>query len=106
MFAGFGVVSTELNRDDFAGLDLKGKVVIIMGGQPDGVNEAAWKRATSPQVRAMSIFGRGAAAMIVANAGTAAAAVCDHRELSFASPRQSCVSTCSGNENSASLTRQ
>jgi hypothetical protein len=72
VFAGFGVVSTELNRDDFAGLDLKDKIVVIMGGQPEGVDAAAWKRATSPQVRAMSIFGRGAAAMIVANAGTAA----------------------------------
>ena len=72
VFAGFGVVSTELNRDDFAGLDLKDKIVVIMGGQPDGVDATAWKRATSPQVRAMSIFGRGAAAMIVANAGTAA----------------------------------
>ena len=72
VFAGFGVVSTELNRDDLAGLDLKGKVVIMLGGQPDGVDAAAWKRATSPQARAMNIFGRGAVAMIVANAGTAA----------------------------------
>ena len=72
VFAGFGVVSPELNRDDFAGLDLKGKIVIILGGQPDGVNEAAWKRATNPQMRAMSIFGKGAAAMIVGNAGTTA----------------------------------
>ncbi len=72
VFAGFGVVSPELNRDDFAGIDLKDKVVIILGGQPDGVDPAAWKRATSPQVRAMNVFGKGAKAMIVANAGTTA----------------------------------
>ena len=72
VFAGFGVVSQELKRDDLAGLDLKGKVVILIGGQPDGVDAAAWKRATNPQTRAMNIFGRGAAAMIVSNAGTAA----------------------------------
>ena len=30
VFAGFGVVSPELKRDDLAGLDLKGKVVIIL----------------------------------------------------------------------------
>lgn len=72
VFAGFGVVSPELKRDDFAGLDLKGKVVIILGGQPEGVDAAAWKRATNPQVRAVNIFGRGAVAMIVGNAGSAA----------------------------------
>jgi hypothetical protein len=72
VFAGFGVVSPELKRDDFAGLDLKGKVVMIAGGQPDGVDAAAWKRATNPQARGMNIFGRGAVAMIVGNAGSAA----------------------------------
>ena len=72
VFAGFGVVSTELKRDDLAGLDLKGKVVLIIGGQPDGVDAVAWKRATNSQARGMNIFGRGAAAMIVGNAGTAA----------------------------------
>jgi hypothetical protein len=72
VFAGFGVVSPELKRDDLAGLDLKGKVVMIIGGQPDGVDAAAWKRATNPQARGMNIFGRGAVAMIVGNAGSAA----------------------------------
>lgn len=72
VFAGFGVVSPELKRDDLAGLDLKGKIVIIANGQPDGVDAAAWKRATNPQVRGLNIFSRGAAAMIVANAGSAA----------------------------------
>jgi len=72
VFAGFGVVSPELKRDDLAGLELKDKVVIMLSGKPQGVDEAAWQRATAPQVRALSVFGRGAAAMIVANAGTAA----------------------------------
>ena len=72
VFAGYGVVSTQLKRDDLAGLDLKNKIVVIAGGQPDGVDEAAWKQASSPQVRGMSIMGRGAAAMIVGNVGSQA----------------------------------
>jgi hypothetical protein len=72
VFVGFGVVSSELKRDDLAGLELKDKVVIMLGGKPQGADDAAWQRATAPQVRAMSIFGRGAVAMIVANAGTPA----------------------------------
>ena len=72
VFAGFGAASEELKRDDFAGLDLKDKIVIIMGGQPDGVDAGAWGRATNPQARALNIFGRGAVGLIIANAGTQA----------------------------------
>jgi hypothetical protein len=72
VFVGYGVVSPDLKRDDLAGLELKDKVVIILNGQPTGVDAAAWRRATNPQTRAMSIFGRGAVAIIVANVGTPA----------------------------------
>jgi hypothetical protein len=72
VFAGYGVVSSELKRDDLAGLDLKGKVVIIIGGRPDGVDASMWQRASSPQARSMNILSRGAAGLVFANAGTAA----------------------------------
>ncbi|MBC8029331.1 MAG: M28 family peptidase [Pyrinomonadaceae bacterium] len=70
VFGGYGVVSKELQRDDLAGLDLKGKVVIILGGRPpSNVDAAAWRKASNPQAMAMNIFGRGAMAVIIANAG-------------------------------------
>ncbi|CAN5546436.1 M20/M25/M40 family metallo-hydrolase [soil metagenome] len=72
VFVGYGVVSSELKRDDLAGLELKDKVVIILNGQPAGVEASAWRRATNPQTRAMNIFSRGAVAIIVANVGTPA----------------------------------
>lgn len=72
VFLGYGVVSEELKRDDLAGLDLKDKVVVLLNGQPAGVDQAAWRRATNPQARGMNIFSRGAAAMIVGGAGSAA----------------------------------
>ena len=39
VFIGYGVVSEELKRDDLAGLDLKGKVVVLLNGQPAGVDQ-------------------------------------------------------------------
>ncbi len=72
VFAGYGVVSPDLKRDDLAGLDLKDKVVIVLSGQPDAVDATAWRRAASPQTRAMNILGKGAVAMIYAGAGTQA----------------------------------
>jgi Zn-dependent M28 family amino/carboxypeptidase len=70
VFAGFGVVSTDMKRDDLAGLDLKGKIVVVLGGQPAGVDAEAWRRATSPQVRTVNLLSRGAAGLIIANAGS------------------------------------
>lgn len=40
-FAGYGIVAPELGRDDFAGLDLTGKVVIVVEGLPPGLPKSA-----------------------------------------------------------------
>lgn len=70
VFVGYGVVSTDLKRDDLAGVDLKGKTVVMLGGMPDGVDAAKWRIATSPQVRTRGFLERGATAIIIANAAT------------------------------------
>jgi aminopeptidase YwaD len=38
VFAGFGVVAGERNYDDYAGVDARGKIVLVLDGTPDGVN--------------------------------------------------------------------
>lgn len=38
VFAGFGIVSNELKYDDYANLDVKGKVVLVFDGTPDNDN--------------------------------------------------------------------
>jgi hypothetical protein len=43
---------------------------LLLGGQPDGVDLAAWRVATSPQVRTKNLLERGVAALIIANAAT------------------------------------
>ena len=70
VFIGYGVFSTDLGRDDLAGLDLKGKTVVMLGGRPDGVDAAAWRVATSPPVRTRSLLEHGAAAIIIGDAAT------------------------------------
>ena len=35
VFAGFGIVAPELGWNDYAGLDVKGKVVLVMVHDPD-----------------------------------------------------------------------
>jgi peptidase M28-like protein len=69
VFAGYGVVSTELKRDDLAGLDLKDKLVVLLSGQPAGVDAGVWRRALNPQFRVLNIFSRGAAGIVLAGPG-------------------------------------
>lgn len=70
IFVGYGVTSAELKRDDLADLDLKGKIVVLLSGRPDGVDEEAWKKAGSSQVKVMGLFGRGIAGLLIAGVGT------------------------------------
>ena len=39
-FAGYGIREKELDRDDYEGLDVRGKVVLVLRGVPDG---EAWR---------------------------------------------------------------
>ncbi|MGA9767674.1 MAG: M28 family peptidase [Blastocatellia bacterium] len=69
VFAGYGVISPEIKRDDLAGINVKGKVVLLLGGKPNGVNDAAWAKASNQR----AVFGRlitsGAAAIVVTYVG-------------------------------------
>jgi aminopeptidase YwaD len=38
IFAGYGIGAPELQYDNYAGLDVKGKIVVILRGSPDGNN--------------------------------------------------------------------
>src|SRR5262249_20600692 len=42
VFAGYGAVSSELGRDDLAGIDVKGKIVILISGRPNNVSAELW----------------------------------------------------------------
>lgn len=37
VFVGFGIVAPDLGRDDFEGLDLNGKVAVMLSGTPKGI---------------------------------------------------------------------
>lgn len=52
VFVGYGSVTTTPRRDDLAGLDLEGKVVVVVNGAPAGVDSAT--RATMEAETAIS----------------------------------------------------
>lgn len=70
IFAGYGVVSTDLKRNDLAGLDVKGKIVLLLNGQPKNVDKSAWAKAANQQALFGNLIGRGVAGVIITNFGS------------------------------------
>ncbi|MCA1614448.1 MAG: M28 family peptidase [Acidobacteria bacterium] len=68
VFVGYGVVNKA--RDDFKGIDVRGKVVVLVSGPPPGVTEAQWKKLDAPFLITRNIVSGGAAAIVFANMGT------------------------------------
>ncbi|MGB7926345.1 MAG: M28 family peptidase [Pyrinomonadaceae bacterium] len=69
VFVGYGLTSPELKRDDLAGLDVKGKIVVVLNGRPKNADEAAWSKATANQAVGRNLIAQGAAGIILAYAG-------------------------------------
>lgn len=64
VFAGYGIREKHPARDDYKGLDVKGKIVVLLGGLPEG---AQWQ---TPELRAR-YDAEGARARYAAKAGLA-----------------------------------
>ncbi|HYP53687.1 MAG TPA: M20/M25/M40 family metallo-hydrolase [Pyrinomonadaceae bacterium] len=70
VFVGYGIVSSAMGRDDLKGVDLRGKLVVILDGPPKGISEEAWKKAQANQKILMSLLMGGAAGLVIAGAGS------------------------------------
>ena len=64
VFAGYGLRVPEKDYDDFAGLDLKGKVVVIISGSPSDMPSALASHYQSTSERAKALRDAGAVGMI------------------------------------------
>jgi hypothetical protein len=67
IFAGYGYTDTETGYNDLAGLDLKGKIVLVMTGKPDTVitEKSEFFDENIEGVKMMSIIGGGAKAVLL-----------------------------------------
>lgn len=68
VFAGYGLVDASIGRDDYKGLDVKGKVVVIAGSVPAGLDSAkrhAMQSADALFSRLGGAIGRGPAAIVL-----------------------------------------
>ncbi|WP_431215658.1 PA domain-containing protein [Puia sp. P3] len=63
VFAGYGI--SDNNRDDYKGLDVKGKIVLVLGGQPAGSTQPAGRRGSAFYAKQDAAQSHGAAAVLI-----------------------------------------
>lgn len=60
VFVGYGVVDATRGRDDYAGLDVKGKIVVMMSGAPSSIQTEERAHLSSPNTKRTEAAKRGA----------------------------------------------
>jgi peptidase M28-like protein len=69
VFVAYGVVSPEAKRDDLANIEVKGKIVMLLGGNPKNIDRAAWAKASNQQAVFGRLIANGAAGFVITYAG-------------------------------------
>lgn len=67
VFVGYGVVAPERGRDDYAGLDVRGKIVVALDGAPRGIQTEERAHYRSGRVKRAEAARRGAVGFLTVN---------------------------------------
>jgi hypothetical protein len=66
VFAGYGIAAKDLGYDDYEGVDVKGRVVLVLRYGPDGNDpQSRWAGFTALRFKAATARDKGAAALLV-----------------------------------------
>ena len=92
VFVGYGVVAPELGRDDYAGVDVKGKIVAVMSGAPASMASEIRAHYGNGGTKALVAEQRGAVGIVTLETPTgakvrpfsASAASWDHARMTWA----------------------
>jgi len=69
-FIGYGVSFPALKRNDLAGLDVRGKVVVLRDGPPPEIGKEQWKKASAQVAVLRGLIARGVAGIVIVGQDT------------------------------------
>ncbi|MBI5214647.1 MAG: M28 family peptidase [Ignavibacteriae bacterium] len=67
VFVGYGISAESLKYDDYAGVDVNGKIVVMMRYSPNGNKDTVFNKYTPIRMKAMTARNKGAIGMILIN---------------------------------------
>ena len=65
VFVGYGLVDAGRGRDDYAGLDVKGKIVVMLSGAPTAIQTEERAHLSNPNVKREEAAKRGAVGVMI-----------------------------------------
>ncbi len=68
-FIAYGLVAPDLKRNDVQGLNLKGKIVVMLEGPPRNVSKSSWKKVHAQIDVLLGLMGAGVAGFVFINHG-------------------------------------
>ncbi len=69
VFIAYGIQAEQIKRDDLQGINVRGKVVVMLDGPPANVSEDAWEKGNAKFAILGNIFRSGAAAVVIIGHG-------------------------------------
>lgn len=70
VFVAYGLISSTPKRDDLRGVNVKGKIVVLLDGPPKNVSKESWEKADIRRAILQNLVNLGAAGLIIANSGS------------------------------------
>ena len=70
VFVAYGMLSIIPKRDDLRGVDVKGKIVVLLDGPPKGHSRESWDKAEIRRGIIQNLINLRAAGLIIANSGS------------------------------------
>lgn len=64
VFVAYGIQAKSIGRDDLKGIDVAGKVVVMLNGPPAGIPKEAWEQQKASSVFRRTLAQKGAAALV------------------------------------------
>ncbi|MGI8641984.1 MAG: M28 family peptidase [Pyrinomonadaceae bacterium] len=64
VFVAYGIQAKSINRDDLDGIDVAGKVVVMLEGPPANIPKEAWKTQKASRLFTQNLIQKGAAALV------------------------------------------
>lgn len=71
IFVAYGLISTVPRRNDLGGLNMRGKIVVLLQGPPKNVEKESWKKAQADLNILRTLIMQDVAALVYVNTGTA-----------------------------------
>jgi Zn-dependent M28 family amino/carboxypeptidase len=71
VFVGYGISAPEFGYDDYANIDVKGKIVVLVSGSPDKLVSTVKSHVASNQTKMKTALEKGAIGMIIKSGATA-----------------------------------